>query len=156
MVALTQDRLNSFGQEGFRAHLRRGISLAQKFEVGVRTDGAGLFEIVAPPKWALVVFRLNPTGQDLDQATLDKLNNTFWDALQRYSSDFMLTQTILPGIGFCIRFVVGSPQTKEAHVRKTWELILECGRQVSAGFSGQDKNGITNGHANGHLNGAVH
>ncbi len=35
---------------------------------------------------------------------LEELNKRFWEDLQELSDRFVLTQTSLPGVGFCVRF----------------------------------------------------
>ncbi|PWY97942.1 PLP-dependent transferase [Testicularia cyperi] len=117
--------LRSYGLTGFRNHLRTSIRLANLFEHNLRNDPSGLFEIVAPPRWGLVVFRIKPPSQSNPPASsdLDNLNTAFWDDLQQLSDQFVLTQTTLPEIGVCIRFVVGSPRTRDEHVQHTWKLV---------------------------------
>ncbi|KAJ1024120.1 hypothetical protein NDA16_002959 [Ustilago loliicola] len=128
--------LRSFGLEGFRKHLRTTMLLSDLFGDSLKKDDSGLFEIVAPPRWAMVVFRIKPpqreAGKDVD---LDELNRAFWEDLQELSDKFVLTQTTLPEIGFCVRFVVGTPQTREEHVKETWRLVAETGRKTWARFS---------------------
>ncbi|KAN0064853.1 hypothetical protein ACQY0O_001910 [Thecaphora frezii] len=131
--------LRSYGISGFRSHLRNSITLSQTFERSLHSDSSGLFEIVAPPRWAMVVFRLNPTklGGTTD-VDLEELNKVYWQRLQAYLADFVLTQTMLPGVGFCVRFVVGSPQTREEHVNATWSKIQQCGHQVWKEYAAQE------------------
>ncbi|EST07375.2 Pyridoxal phosphate-dependent decarboxylase [Kalmanozyma brasiliensis GHG001] len=131
--------LRSFGIQGFQAHLRRTIELAGVFEQRLREEGEGLFEIVAPPRWALVVFRIKPPASEAggEGERSDALNRAFWEDLQELSDKFVLTQTTLPGVGFCVRFVVGSPQTRSEHVEATWELVKGTARRTWARFSGE-------------------
>ncbi|GAC76266.1 hypothetical protein PANT_20d00029 [Moesziomyces antarcticus T-34] len=123
--------LRSYGLEGFRKHLRTTMQLANHFESLLRADDAGLLEIVALPRWALVVFRMNPKGEGVD---VEQLNKAFWDDLEAQSAHFVLTQTSLPEVGFCIRFVVGSPQTQRHHVEHTWKLVAQTARSTWARF----------------------
>jgi len=39
--------------------------------------------------------------------------------------DVLLTQTILPEVGFCIRLAVGTPSTRWVHVEKVWAAVRE-------------------------------
>ncbi len=123
--------LRSYGLEGFRKHLRTTMQLANHFESLLRADDPGLLEIVAQPRWALVVFRMNPKGEACD---VEQLNKAFWDDLEAQSAHFVLTQTSLPEVGFCIRFVVGSPQTQRHHVEQTWKLVAQTARSTWARF----------------------
>ncbi|PWN47434.1 PLP-dependent transferase [Violaceomyces palustris] len=133
--------LRSYGLQGFRDHLRRTMSLSRVFESCLIQEPD--FEIVAPPRWAMVVFRLNPAsngsgggdvnGRSKTNEGLEKLNRELWEELEKRKSELLLTQTVLPEVGFCIRFVVGSPQTRENHVRQAWNVVYECGRKVLEG-----------------------
>ena len=129
--------LRSLGQAGFRSHLRNTMALAKVFEQNLRTDPSGLFEIVAPPRWALIVFRIKPpsSSQFQQQVDLEELNKAFWEDLQELSHKFVLTQTSLPQVGFCVRFVVGSPQTRKEHVEETWNLVANTAAETWRRFS---------------------
>nr|CDI56646.1 related to Aromatic-L-amino-acid decarboxylase [Melanopsichium pennsylvanicum 4] len=131
--------LRSFGVQGFQNHLKLTMDCAKVFQDNLNKDKSGLFEIVAPPKWALVVFRIKPptdvVGQNGQGNKLDDLNKAFWEDLQDLQDKFVLTQTTLPNIGFCLRFVVGSPQTRKEHVNETWRLVAETARKTWARFS---------------------
>ncbi|KAJ9475851.1 hypothetical protein PHBOTO_005937 [Pseudozyma hubeiensis] len=132
--------LRAYGVSGFQHHLRSTMKLANHFEALVRKEEGeeGMFQIVAPPKWALVVFRITPPGSKGrgESEELDRLNRMFWDDLQELSAEFVLTQTSLPEVGFCIRFVVGSPQTRIEHVEATWIRIKETAGKTWSKFNG--------------------
>jgi len=120
--------LRSYGQDGFRKHLRNGIELSQSFNELIATQRVPI-AIVAPPKWSLTVFRLEPEGIK-DKNQLDALNRQFWDELQTRNDEILLTQTILPEIGFCIRFVVGTPSCKQSHIEKAYDVICQIASKV--------------------------
>ncbi|TKY87550.1 hypothetical protein EX895_003564 [Sporisorium graminicola] len=120
--------LRSFGIHGFQHHLRSTMHLAKVFQTHLQDDPSGLFEIVAPPRWALVVFRLKPHG--LQPEKVEELNKAFWNDLQELADKFVLTQTSLPQVGFCVRFVVGSPQTRKEHVDQTGQLIAQTAKHT--------------------------
>jgi len=107
------------------ADFSRSISLAQSFAEQLREHGKP-FAIVAPPRYALVVFRLDPTGAGGQSEELDALNHRFWEAIQEHSKEIQLTQTVLPEVGFCIRLVVGAPSTRQQHVDMAWRILQEC------------------------------
>lgn len=110
------------------------MELSQHFNSLVEASGLPL-NIVAPPRWALTVFRIEPTTSSVGdaaqrQAGLDQLNRRFWDRLQTRNDALLLTQTVLPEVGFCVRFVVGSPQTRREHVEYAFHVICECAREA--------------------------
>lgn len=116
--------LRSYGQEGFRAHLRRSIALAQRFAKGL--EALPQFEIVNPPRWGLVMFRVRaPPGGDVDA-----LNHAFHDVLLTHDKELFLSPTVLPEVGYCERLVVGAPSTTEAHVDHALQLVAACAEAV--------------------------
>ncbi|WFD31221.1 cellulase [Malassezia sp. CBS 17886] len=103
--------LRSFGQDGFRRHLRNSIRLAQRFAAEI-VDG-GVYELVNPPRWGLVMFRMRTAA-----GAEDARNRALGEVIGDRSAELLLTPTVLPEVGYCFRFVVGSPHTDEAHVDK--------------------------------------
>lgn len=101
------------------------MHLAERVVQHLRQDET-VFEIVAPPQWALVVFRLRAPEGSSRTADLDALNRRFWEQLSARASRFALTQTVLPEVGFCIRLAVGSPQTEQRHIDDTFAEIKAC------------------------------
>lgn len=118
--------LRSYGLKGFREHLRKDVKLADRFEQELRNDPK--FELVAPPAFALRVFRIRNEAASgtLSASQLDELNQLFWEQIQTRSAELLLTQTVLPQVGFCIRFVTGSPWTQESHVVQAHKVLSEC------------------------------
>ncbi|CAD6932497.1 unnamed protein product [Tilletia controversa] len=121
--------LRSFGVKGLQDHLRHSIACAKLFEIAMRDD-ENPFEFVAPPRWSLVVFRLNPSRIKGQSLVLDDLNRRFMDRLNARSAELMLTQTVLPEIGVCIRYVVGQPGLREHHVIKAFKIVKECAEET--------------------------
>lgn len=114
------------GAVGALIHYRaRSISHAQLFLKLLEERQAPL-KIVAKPRFALVVFRLEP----VDIEDKDALNRAFWLALEKRSSEMTVTQTVLPEIGFCIRWCSGSPWTRDEDVKASFEVICECARST--------------------------
>jgi aromatic-L-amino-acid decarboxylase len=120
--------LRSYGQEGFRTHLRRHIELSKQFNELLASEKSVPLAIVAKPRWSLTVFRLQPATFESTQ--LDTLNRRFWDALQQRNKDLLLTQTVLPDIGFCIRMAIGGVNTQLEHVQQAFHGICSVARKV--------------------------
>ena len=114
-----------YGLEGLRAHVRRGVRLAEAFEGLVRADGR--FEMMAQRPLNLVCFRLAPREGEAADAC-DGRNRRLLDAVNA-SGRALLTHTTLPRGGsggrreFTLRMAIGGTLTEERHVRETWELI---------------------------------
>mgnify|MGYP003700542953 CR=1 FL=1 len=109
--------IRHYGVEGIRAHIRRGVELAQLFESLVRDDDR--FELAAARSLGLVCFRLR--GDDsANEELLAKINA---------SGRAFFTHTRLPHpmnpseSQFVIRAAIGAIKTEERHIRSAWELI---------------------------------
>lgn len=105
--------LRHYGAEGLRAHIREHMRLSEVFESLVCADTR--FEIVAPRSMNLICFRMKGA---------DEANSRLVDALNR-SGRLYLTHTVLPGVGYTIRFCIGATATQESHVRGAWALIQQ-------------------------------
>jgi aromatic-L-amino-acid/L-tryptophan decarboxylase len=102
--------LRWYGVEGLRAHIRRGVALAQELAGWIEADER--FEIVAPHPFSLVCFRLR--GPDaLSEELLRQINET---------GATYLTHTRVNG-RYALRLAIGAPSTQERHVAATWKLI---------------------------------
>ncbi|WFD43724.1 hypothetical protein MPSI1_002388 [Malassezia psittaci] len=117
--------LRSYGVEGFREHLRKHIRLAHSFAKQI--ESLPEFEIVNPPRWGLVMFRLRKTDDDCD---VDELNHRFNDAIQDRGKELFLSPTVLPEKGYCERLVVGAASTTQDHIDKAVEILQECAKKV--------------------------
>ncbi|KAL8862377.1 MAG: hypothetical protein Q9178_001386 [Gyalolechia marmorata] len=65
--------LRSYGVKGMKDHIKRHIGLGERFASWVKDEGSDLFELVAPPSFALTVLRVRLPKQDSknDKAYLD-------------------------------------------------------------------------------------
>lgn len=79
-------------------------------------------ELVTEPSLALTVFRVTPP--EAHKYTLEEINelNTRFFKTMSARDDIMITQTNLNGT-ICIRFAVGSANTKEPHIRNAYDII---------------------------------
>lgn len=122
--------LRSFGTDGFRAHLRRHIQLAEHFEALVHDSKD--FEIVAARSLGLVIFRYNPfkdsAAHPADEMELNAVNKELNTVLQT-KPEIAITGTVL-GQRHCIRWAVGGRRTKVDHVDKSWEIIKEAAKEA--------------------------
>ena len=102
--------LRCYGAEGLRALLREHIRLADLFAGWVGESDA--WELVAPRRFSLVVFRLN--GSDDDNERLVERVNA--------SGEIFITHTKLEG-RYVLRLAIGNARTTEADVRQAWEVL---------------------------------
>ena len=114
--------LRSYGVERLQAMLRDHI--AWTTELAERIEAALEFELVTPPRLALLTFRYRPRA--LDDAALDRLNERLLHALND-DGRLYLTQTRVRG-RYVIRFAIGQLYTTRAHVERAWQVIAETAR----------------------------
>jgi aromatic-L-amino-acid decarboxylase len=102
--------LRCFGAEGLRAIQREHIRLAQLFADWVDADPD--WELVAPQRFSLVVFRRNGSD-DQNEAVLERANA---------SGEMFLSHTKLNG-RYVLRLAIGNAHTTEDDVRRAWEVL---------------------------------
>ena len=102
--------LRCYGAEGLRAIVREHIRLAQLFAGWVAESDD--WELVAPQRFSLVVFRRN--GTDGDNERLEARVNA--------SGEIFITHTKLDG-RFVLRLAVGNARTTEDDVRRAWDVL---------------------------------
>lgn len=114
--------LRSYGVHDFQAHIRSHVAMAATF--ASRISAHPHIEVPVPPRWGLVVVRVTRPG--LDAAQTDALNRAWEQQLLAHSADLLLTATVVPGIGVCLRWVVGAVSTRPAHIDRAVALLGAC------------------------------
>ncbi|HEX6789455.1 MAG TPA: pyridoxal-dependent decarboxylase [Gaiellaceae bacterium] len=102
--------LRCFGAEGLRAIQREHIRLAKLFAGLVEEDPA--WELVAPQRFSLVVFRRHGTDED-NEEIVERANA---------SGEIFLSHTKLDG-RYVLRLAIGNARTTEDDVRRAWEVL---------------------------------
>jgi len=102
--------LRCYGAEGLRALQREHIRLAQLFADWVGGDPD--WELVAPQRFSLVVFRRNGSDEE-NEAILERANR---------SGEIFLSHTKLDG-RYVLRLAIGNARTTEDDVRRAWEVL---------------------------------
>ena len=102
--------LRCFGAERLRALQREHIRLAQLFASWVDADPG--WELVAPQRFSLVVFRRNGSDGE-NEAILERANA---------SGEIFLSHTKLDG-RYVLRLAIGNARTTEDDVRRAWEVL---------------------------------
>jgi aromatic-L-amino-acid decarboxylase len=105
--------LRTYGLEGLREHITNGVRQAGLFAEKVRADDR--FEMVTEPVLALVVFR--PVGDDDRTMALMEAVNA--------SGTAYLSHTKVEGRA-ALRMAIGSWQTTDADVDRTWEALVSA------------------------------
>ncbi|KAH9621789.1 hypothetical protein KSS87_009835 [Heliosperma pusillum] len=108
--------ISRYGSDYLITHIRSDIELAKYFESLIEQNTR--FELVVPRKFALVCFRLRPTGVDgtgnvMNQKLLEDINS---------SGEAYMTHAMLGGT-FAIRCAIGATLTEKIHIDKLWNLI---------------------------------
>jgi aromatic-L-amino-acid decarboxylase len=115
--------IRSYGVERLNAMLRDHIAWTAELAELIRAEPD--FELVTPPKLALLTFRYRPRAIE-DAGALDRLNERLLNALND-DGRLYLTQTRVRG-RYVIRFAIGQLYTTRAHVLRAWEVITETAR----------------------------
>ena len=102
--------LRVYGAEGLRAILREHIRLAGLFAGWVEESAD--WELVAPRRFSLVVFRWNGTDEE-NERILARVNA---------SGEIFITHTKLDG-RYVLRLAIGNARTTEEHVRLAWDVL---------------------------------
>jgi aromatic-L-amino-acid decarboxylase len=102
--------LRCYGAEGLRAIHREHIRLARLFAGWVEESGD--WELVAPLRFSLVVFRRKGTDEE-NEEILERANR---------SGEIFLSHTRLDG-RYVLRLAIGNARTAEADVRHAWEVL---------------------------------
>jgi aromatic-L-amino-acid/L-tryptophan decarboxylase len=102
--------LRCYGREGLRSIVREHIRLADLFAGWVDDDPG--WELVAPQRFSLVVFRLRGSDEQ-NEAVLDGVNR---------SGEIFISHTRLNG-RYVLRLAIGNARTTEADVRRAWEVL---------------------------------
>jgi len=102
--------LRCYGAEGLRAILREHIRLAVLFASWV--DEADGWELVAPQRFSLVVFRHDGSDEE-NERLVERVNA---------SGEIFITHTKLDG-RYVLRLAIGNARTTEDDVRRAWEVL---------------------------------
>jgi aromatic-L-amino-acid/L-tryptophan decarboxylase len=102
--------LRCYGAEGLRAIQREHIRLAELFAGWV--DESRDWELVAPRRFSLVVFRRN--GSDEENERLEERVNA--------SGEMFITHTKLDN-RYVLRLAIGNARTTEDDVRRAWDVL---------------------------------
>ena len=102
--------LRCYGAEGLRAIQREHIRLAELFAGWVEESPD--WELVAPRRFSLAVFRRN--GSDQENEQLEERVNA--------SGEIFITHTKLDG-RYVLRLAIGNARTTEDDVRRAWDVL---------------------------------
>jgi aromatic-L-amino-acid decarboxylase len=102
--------LRCYGREGLQRMLREHVRLANLFAELVEADPE--WELCAPQRFSLVVFRRNGTDEENEQI-VERANR---------SGDMFLSHTKLHG-RYVLRLAIGNARTTEADVRQAWDVL---------------------------------
>jgi aromatic-L-amino-acid/L-tryptophan decarboxylase len=109
--------LRCYGREGLQRIVREHVRLAELFAAWVDADPA--WELVAPQRFSLVVFRLRGSDKE-NEALLERVNR---------SGEIFISHTRLDG-RYVLRFAIGNARTSEKDVRQAWEMLCRDRNQV--------------------------
>ncbi len=109
--------LRCYGRDGLQRILREHIRLANLFADWV--DAAQDWELVAPQRFSLVVFRYNGSDQQ-NETLLERVNA---------SGELFISHTRLHD-RYVLRLAIGNARTTEDDVRRAWEVLRREAKRV--------------------------
>ncbi len=109
--------LRCYGKEGLQQILREHVRLADLFAEWIEADPD--WELVAPQRFSLVVFRRNGTDEQNAQI-LERVNR---------SGEIFISHTRLND-RYVLRLAIGNARTTEADVRRAWEVLQREAKEV--------------------------
>ncbi len=118
--------IQTFGMAAFRRSVGKGIDLALKAEEYVRASE--VLQIANPASLGVVCFRVNPSDMDLDDAFLEKVNETV-QARVIETATAMMSSTRLRGL-YSLRMCILNHTTTWEDVRSTLEAIERFGLEA--------------------------
>ncbi|KAI0482442.1 pyridoxal phosphate-dependent transferase [Xylariaceae sp. FL0804] len=148
--------LRAHGLAGLRAHVRRGVGLAERFADRLRAR-PDLFELVAGPRFALTLFRVivpanananananasqggggdglekeEAQGEQEEQGRRNALTQRVYDAVLADGRIF-LSSTVLSSGVYAIRHNPAGRAVEEHHVDRHFDVIVEVAERVRA------------------------
>ncbi len=114
--------LRAYGLEGLRSMISSHIEMAQT--LADRIEQAEDFELLVPPRLALLVFRYRPKG--MGEKSLDALNEALLARLNKSGRAYFTR--VRAGGRLAIRVSIGQYWTQDHHVAAAWALIRETAR----------------------------
>lgn len=115
--------LRIYGKKGLQEYVMQTIALGERFATLLRRLG-DYFEIVAPPRFALTVFKM--LGDD--EAEGNKRTRELYERVNR-SGKMWVTGTVLEG-RFAIQMVTSGRTTEWEHVNSALRIIKEAGEEI--------------------------
>jgi len=113
--------LRWFGADGLRRVIRHHLHLARTLALEV--DAHPDFELLAPVRFSVVLFRFRP-GASLDDAELERLNAEILRQVNA-SGRVFLSHTKVYG-RYALRVAIGNGRTGREHVAEAWRLVREA------------------------------
>lgn len=121
--------INYYGVEGLQKRIREHIRLADVFRNWA--DRHPDFRVVAPVEFSTICFRFAPQNLVADSETVDRLNESLLEAVNRSGKAF-LSHTKVNG-RFTLRCAIGNIRTTEEHVLALTRLLEGESQKLSEG-----------------------
>lgn len=117
--------IKTFGLTAFRKAITYNIELAEAVEELLRTSGN--WEIISPATLAVINFRYNPIGLELDEERLDALNHYISDRIIQ-TNDAMLATTVI-NKQVVLRMCLINPRSTLKGVTETLNLCTNIAKE---------------------------
>jgi aromatic-L-amino-acid/L-tryptophan decarboxylase len=117
--------MRSYGLNGMKAHIRKGVALGDVFAEKVR-GRPDLFEIVTRPAFGLTVLRVtngtkaSEKGNELTKQVYELVNSR---------GEIYITSSVIGGV-YVVRVVSGSALAEESHVLRAFDILVKTAEEV--------------------------
>lgn len=118
--------IQTFGMAAFRRAVSNGVELARRAEEYVRASD--VLQIANPASLGVVCFRINPKGMDIDDATLEHVNETVQARIIE-EAVAMMSSTRLRGL-YSLRLCILNHATTWDDVRSTLAAVERFGIEM--------------------------
>lgn len=115
--------MRTYGLNGLRAHLRGGIARAEGLAEMIR-GRADLLEIMAGPRFGLVVIRVADADEERANALTKKLSDRIFE-----EGEIWVSPSNVGGL-HTLRICVSAPQVEEEHVKKAFDIVVRTAEAV--------------------------
>ncbi|MCY4421074.1 MAG: aminotransferase class I/II-fold pyridoxal phosphate-dependent enzyme [Gammaproteobacteria bacterium] len=120
--------VQTFGMSAFRRAVQKGMDLAR--QAGEYIQDSTALELLNPVSLGVVCFRVNPANTPLDEAVLERINQSvtariFWD-----NRAFMSSTSL--GKTFSLRLCILNHQTTWEDIHETLQAIIQFGNEALA------------------------
>lgn len=118
--------IKTYGLDAFKEAVTYNIQLADDVEKMLRKSRN--WEIISPATLAVINFRYNPIGLNLEEKEIDELNQKISQKIMESREAFLVTTILNKQV--VLRMCLINPKTTMDHIKETLELCHQFGEEI--------------------------